>query len=103
MGAIHGKASRCPAHLKKTTNQKRFFSIVFKQPKPSFKKRYKKTKGSDQLEPGSNQVRIFSFAAFPNVFVFVLLGNRFRLGDLGGVEPLRKLFRQKLRCAQARV
>ena len=42
---------------------------MFKQPKPSFKKRYKKKEGSDQLEPGSNQVRIFSFAAFSNVFV----------------------------------
>ena len=38
----------------------------------------------------------FFFTVFPNPFSLGLLANRFRLVDLGGVEPLRKLLRQKL-------
>ena len=34
--------------------------------------------------------------AFSNFFFLGLDGNRFRLADLGGLEPLRKLIRQKL-------
>ena len=40
--------------------------------------------------------RTFFFAAFPNFFYLADLGNRFRLVDLGGVEPLRELVRQKV-------
>ena len=36
------------------------------------------------------------FSAFSNFFFLGPDGNRFRLADVGGVEPLRKLIRQKL-------
>ena len=41
-------------------------------------------------------LRLFFFSALPNFFFLGLGGNRFRLVELGGVEPLRKLFRQKV-------
>ena len=41
-------------------------------------------------------LRNFVFAASPNFFFVYNLGNRFRLADIGGVEPLRKLVRQNL-------
>ena len=41
-------------------------------------------------------LRIFFFAASPNFFFVYNLGNRFRLADIGGAEPLRKLVRQNL-------
>ena len=69
--------------IKKWTSQ-----IVLKQPKTRLEKEGKKKKGS----PSGR----FFFAAFPNFFFLALLGNRFRLVDLGGAEPLRKLVRQKL-------
>ena len=63
--------------------------MALKRPKAGSKK-------SPQKKNRSPSPRFFFFAAFPN---FVFLGwsaNRFRLADLGGVEPLRKLVRPKL-------
>ena len=63
--------------------------IVLKRPKRTFKKMSTKKKSS-------SSARTFFFSAFSNFFFLVLDGDRFRLADLGGVEPLRKLIRQKL-------
>ena len=41
-------------------------------------------------------LRNFFSAVSPNFFFVYNLGNRFRLADIGGVEPLRKLVRQNL-------
>ena len=38
----------------------------------------------------------FFSAAFPNFFSLYNLGNRCRLADIGGVEPLKRLVRQNL-------
>ena len=46
-------------------------------------------------QKSSSWPRTFFFDVFPNFFSLAVLGNRFRLADLGGEEPLRK-FRQKL-------
>ena len=54
---------------------------------------------SKKLSNKKNKVRItsnFFFHRIPEVFISALLGNGLRLADLG-VEPLRKLLRQKLR------
>ena len=62
--------------------------IVLKRPKKTFKKKSKKKK----FLFGSS----FFFRRILERFFFLGLdGNRFRLADLGGVEPLRKLIRQK--------
>ena len=73
--------------------------MVLKRPKAGSKKSPQK-KYVPLRQPSP---RFFFFAAFPN---FVFLGrsaNRFRLADLGGVEPLRKLIRQKLALGSALV
>ena len=62
--------------------------IVLKRPKKTLKKSKKKRK----LLFGSN----FFFLRVLELFFLGLDGNRFRLADLGGVKPLRKLIRQKL-------
>ena len=60
--------------------------IVLKRPEKTF---FFKKKSS-------SSARTFFFSAFSNFVFLGLDGNRFRLADLGGVEPLRKLIRQKL-------
>ena len=62
--------------------------FAFKRPNTTFKKMSPKKKVSLRV--------IFFFSALPNFFFLGHDGNRFRLVELGGVEPLRKLFRQKL-------
>lgn len=48
------------------------------------------------VEKNSCSSRIYCFSPDSRVFFSDDLGIRFRLADSGGVEPLRKLFRQNL-------
>ena len=77
-----------PLRTRKKKFKKWTSQIVLKQPKTRLEKEGKKKK----FPFGSN----FFFRRIPELFFLALLGNRFRLVDLGGVEPLRKLVRQKL-------
>ena len=58
-------------------------------------KRQKKTLKKKSKEKGPLRLEHF-FLRILELFFFLRLGNRFRSADLGGVEPLRKLIRQKL-------
>ena len=62
--------------------------FAFKRPNTTFKK-------MSQIKKVSLRVNFF-FLRIAELFFLGHGGNRFRLVELGGVEPLRKLFRQKL-------
>ena len=67
----------------------KFDFVVLSRPKTTSKKQAKK---KSSLFLGS----IFFCPGFPNFFFCGDLVNRFRLAELGGVEPLKKLLRRKL-------
>ena len=75
-----------PLRTRKKKFKKWTSQIVLKQPKTRLEKEGKKKKFDSN----------FFFRRIPELFFLAPLGNRFRLVDLGGVEPLRKLVRQKL-------
>ena len=79
LGAFRGKRTLAKTHPKKPQKKRIFLSLNQGQ-----NRRLKNSKKNNPVRISPNLARTFYFAAFPNFFFVGELGNRFRLGDLGG-------------------